>query len=499
LSLAAANAARDAEIYQVPKHTKVKSKSDQPKAGNLKRRNVHRESEILRSSFNQIINFKDNEGRPLGEYKARPQCLTGVPMELRECKYLGSRYQHSYPMNISALKQMLNCWPEVIGGLDFLRKLYLEYESRQEISLFDLWRLSRLGGDLPGYLLLREHNPLGDNELPAFVAALFKVVIGITTTIRSQFIENIPDEGYSIHAPAQPTLLFEYAESRDLLIGKEQVCAGPQRLIMETLQFLTYGQADTAPNPKQIKSLLPDSKRFFDYSSHLMDCHLISLLFDAINSCLVHDVACLLEKGSETMGALQSFRAGLLSALDEPKLASENVLFKAVSILGHEERARLGPLLGLLTDAKAGPPQNCLRAIAQSMASVWQRSHALQVDQMMHLLSKSNGRMKSPKLRELQPIVKPLVIYLEVEWWWLEALKMVEAGLKRSLGRTASPARIKSFDSLLTDSPVRSFFQRALGIKIQHQGQGTIVRLGKAVLRFERESPPRAVREFVPV
>jgi hypothetical protein len=63
------------------------------------------------------------------------------------------------------------------------------------------------------------------------------------------------------------------------------------------------------------------------------------------------------------------------------------------------------------------------------------------VDQIVRLLSRSKERKVSTELPLLQPIVKQLVTYLEVEWLWLEALKIVEARLKKSLGRARSMAK----------------------------------------------------------
>lgn len=453
------------------------------------RKNANDQIELLRCSFSQIIHFKDDEGRPIGEYKAPPRRLKGVPMELAQCRYQGSRYLHSFPMNISALKQMRGCWPEVIGSLDFLRKLYLKHHPCKEISLFDLWRISRLGGDLPGYLLLRERDALRDKELPAFVAALFKVVIGITSTIRSQFLESTTGESDSIYSPGDPALVYEYAERRELLIGKEQVCAGPQIMIMETLQLLTYGRSNTEPNSKPIKSLIPSTKSFFDYSCHMMSCQIISLLFDAINHCIAHDASRKLRRTGQAGQAQQSFLAGLLNELDEVKRVDESGLLKAMSVVDGEERARLGSVFcSMLIDVAQGRRKNHLREIAHAMASIWKSPQDIMVDRMMHFLRNPNGKRESPDIHLLRPIVEQLVIYLEVEWLWLQALTVIEACLKESLGRVPTMPGLKALEVMVSDSSLRSFFQRAFHLKFSHSEKETIVRRGRAVMRFQHST-----------
>ncbi len=188
------------------------------------------QTQLWRSSFQNIIQYRDSEGRPLGEYKSNAHAREGVPMLLKECPYPDSRYNHSFPMNVSALDQIIHNWDSVINALDFLRALYIHHSGRSQISMLDLWRIGRMGECLPSFLLFREKEPVSDGALPPFVGALFKVVIGINASIQLQYIEEKLVEGRVDESAVEPASVYQYADARGLLIGPDMVCAGPKNM-----------------------------------------------------------------------------------------------------------------------------------------------------------------------------------------------------------------------------------------------------------------------------
>src|SRR5436309_10642955 len=93
----------------------------------------------LSQLMNLEIGFRDEEGRPLAENKVPPNRREDVPMELTECPYSGSRHRHFKPMNVTALKQMINHWPEVISQFNCMRNFCVAQKNRNEITLLDFF------------------------------------------------------------------------------------------------------------------------------------------------------------------------------------------------------------------------------------------------------------------------------------------------------------------------------------------------------------------------
>src|SRR5215831_5344119 len=85
------------------------------------------ESEWLVSRVLDVGEFRDCDGRPIGEGKVpkerRPR---GVPFELRPCSYPGRRseVQPDRPMNVSAMTRLVSTFPEALGALVIFREEY---------------------------------------------------------------------------------------------------------------------------------------------------------------------------------------------------------------------------------------------------------------------------------------------------------------------------------------------------------------------------------------
>ena len=104
------------------------------------------ESEWLVSRVLDVGEFRDCDGRPIGEGKVpkerRPR---GVPFELRPCPYPGRRseVQPDRPMNVSAMTRLVSTFPEALGALVIFREEYCRRFQIAQLSLFDLWRAKR--------------------------------------------------------------------------------------------------------------------------------------------------------------------------------------------------------------------------------------------------------------------------------------------------------------------------------------------------------------------
>ena len=88
-----------------------------------------------RSSFQNIIRFRDTDGRPLGEGKLPVDAIVDVPMERRTCAYADSRCGHAQPMNVSALQQVRQHWDDCRALLAWLRQLHLELTGTDTVTL----------------------------------------------------------------------------------------------------------------------------------------------------------------------------------------------------------------------------------------------------------------------------------------------------------------------------------------------------------------------------
>lgn len=227
-----------------------------------------------------IDSIVDTDGRPLREHSAPLELQKGVPMELIECSYPGSRYKHKNPMNISALRQMTEHWDELISGLLCLRNLYVQ--SSNKVRLIDLWRIGMLGEILPQYLTYRAHNPVSHSAMPPFVAAIYKVMIGLNTSIFKLAQTTLLSSPDTVDQEVDPEKLFAFVESDNLLIGVKQVCAGPEGMIRKAIRLLVTG-AEAPPNSEASNiKLIGDTKAFLEFSWCIANEKILSALYFSI-------------------------------------------------------------------------------------------------------------------------------------------------------------------------------------------------------------------------
>src|SRR5690349_13823480 len=105
----------------------------------------------LSQLMNLEIGFRDEEGRLLAENKAPLELRSEISTELSECPYTGSRYRHYKPMNVSALRQMVNHWPLLSSVFNALREFCVSQKGANTITLLDLFKLTVAGYMVPSY------------------------------------------------------------------------------------------------------------------------------------------------------------------------------------------------------------------------------------------------------------------------------------------------------------------------------------------------------------
>jgi hypothetical protein len=174
----------------------------------------------------KIDRFRDDEGRPFGENKVPEEERRAACTELVECRYAGARHRRSKPMNVSALQQMVKNWPQVLGALDFIRGLYVG-ESRSSIVLLPFWKITNAASLAPSFLIYRAIRPLGDDQLPAFVAALYTASLGLFDTAQAMALNGILTSEMEKNSLVDVDSVYDFAEKHEIFIGATEVCAVP--------------------------------------------------------------------------------------------------------------------------------------------------------------------------------------------------------------------------------------------------------------------------------
>ncbi|HVS39565.1 MAG TPA: hypothetical protein VMS17_28670 [Gemmataceae bacterium] len=283
--------------------------------------------EALHEWTRRTTTMRDDEGRPLGESKALEQ-VRGVPLELRTCPYAGSRHNHTRPMNVSALKQMLAHWDHILGGLELLRSLYCEQAQREAMRLIDVWRIGGLTTSLIDFAFLRAWAPFRDGELPAQAAVLYKAPLGVALTTSAMWA----DGAKRFDSPVDAEMLYEYADRSGHFIGLKQVCAGPVALVEEVLHKVVDGGGGRGDSSKAA-AVMGDSERFLRYAHAAAALSLLRMAHDRLDAGMALQLAQVL--------------ADDLAAPAMPEALERK--FRIANRLGFDVGARLNVLDELLT------------------------------------------------------------------------------------------------------------------------------------------------------
>lgn len=202
----------------------------------------------------------DVAGRPVGE--GRAAAFRHVETRMQTCPYAGGRHQHGKPMNVSALRQILPVWEEIVTLLSWLAQLFRPSRQTEVTTCDDLALVAGAGIFLADFLVLRGYRPLRSGEIPVVISGLYKVCLGFQLatflgSMRERFADAKPER--------LPDAAGFYAnlEAQDLLIGESEVCAGSPAMIMEAFEAMTNPRVLThAALPADCTRLEIDWKRF---------------------------------------------------------------------------------------------------------------------------------------------------------------------------------------------------------------------------------------------
>jgi hypothetical protein len=268
-----------------------------------------------------VHEYLDVAGRPVGE--GRAAVFQHVQTEMQVCPYAGGRHHHDKPMNVSALRNIIPVWEQIITMLSWLSQRYVA-RRRTEITTYeDLTMVTSTGVFLADFVVLRRHKPLGSHEIPLLISGLYKVCLGFQLATFLGFMqERFADETAPKRLPNAADF-YDYLEANELLIGEAEVCAGSPAMIMQAYDAMTGGR-EVAP-----EALPPDCARleiaweqhdlFTDHAANMWN-ELVMYVIDSAQYCpeladprLPTDVqdrlnACLKQRGTQLLAG----QAGLV-------------------------------------------------------------------------------------------------------------------------------------------------------------------------------------------
>ena len=228
----------------------------------------------------------DSEGRQVGEANVFPKSLRiDVPTEWRSCPYPGSRYMDERPMNVTALKSMRTCWPQMMVALLHIRNAYLQRYPlmRHGWTVGGLEALSTLVLAVPTYLLMRKHKRVLNGELHPALSSMFRITDGLRLTMHKMIFVPFVEPTLAADAPMTSAEIYEYSERTHSFSSDHGVCAGPKAMIDEFFSVLIDGipikNASSVVLDSQIQAALDDIAPAFDYG--LLGLQAFAVIFSA--------------------------------------------------------------------------------------------------------------------------------------------------------------------------------------------------------------------------
>ncbi|MGE0484411.1 MAG: hypothetical protein AB7Q81_09755 [Gammaproteobacteria bacterium] len=217
----------------------------------------------------------DDESRQVGEANVFPPALrVETPTEWRTCPYQGTRFFNERPMNITALKGMRACWPQMMTALARIRAAYLQRFAGAGApwTVGDVERLATLVLAVPTYALVRATAPGPVARLHPALSSLFRVTDGLRMVMHQMLFIPIGEPTRAPDAAVSAADIHAYAERNYSFHSEHGVCAGPRAMIDEFLAVIVDGRVipsvTDAPLDAAVAAALDDLDAAFDYAMH---------------------------------------------------------------------------------------------------------------------------------------------------------------------------------------------------------------------------------------
>ncbi len=416
-----------------------------------------------RSSFQNIIRFRDTDGRPLGEGKLPADAVLDVPMERRTCPYADSRAAHARPMNVSALQQVRRHWEDCRALLAWLRQLHVELTGAGAVTLSDLWRIARLGQSLPAWIVLRRDDPLPEDALPPAIAVAFKVVIGLTYAVQSQHLATWLAGTYDAHDAADRAGLIAHCDAHGLLVGAAEVCAGPPAMIAEIVDLLIDGPAQPLALPP-CAAAIGDGAGFAAYAEHAVRFQAGAYVMDLFSHALGHVVVSTITPAR--FGARADVAAAAIGAVRDG-MSKHPLLCPAIELppdaltrLAHSIHRFMVGVSPVATRTDAGIIE---------LIQTWSRSRAAAETALAWFV----GGQPAPML------ISILAAQLALEQHWLRLNRLGDRDLERALGHEPPPFPLARFDGALGATVLRQCLETLCDVTIEQDDDGARLRRGR--------------------
>lgn len=214
----------------------------------------------MKDLFKLLVSYQmdeelDTEGRPLGEQRAF-QLYNPIKTLKIKCNYPGSRFHNAKPMNVSALKQIRENTNDILYLFSRLRQQVSKKGNFDKLSYLDVWEIASRAILLPLFIKLDNKQ-----QIPAYAAGLYKAAFGLISVAMKLTLNETRGEDL----PVDPSYLFQCAEESGELIGANEVCAAPEKLIKDVVHSIIYG--DSLDKKTSAIDLL-NIENFLDFSKN---------------------------------------------------------------------------------------------------------------------------------------------------------------------------------------------------------------------------------------
>jgi hypothetical protein len=364
---------------------------------------------VLRLSEERF--HRDDEDRPVREGRTPAEHLRADDIEWKPCPYAGSRLDKR--MNVSALRQMSAHWDEMLAALGFLRAAYTDARGGYEHNLMDIWRVSQLGSALPWYFILH------GRACPAYAAALSKATLGVGIWGAQLLVDT--RSGWRPPARFTSQHMLELAERTGTLLARDEVCAGPDKMLLKFFDVLTE---DAFPSEHALRD---EHDRVMLFGAHYLGLKQMLWVFCLMRRFLLADCRAVLGDRAD-VGALLAAPCEPLDlyALEPPAPAAVPLPMRAMWFLS---------VVDMMIPIAPDGSDRGIRDIACHMADAMGESVVTDT------------------------VARAAAIFATLDRLFGEALDIAEAGLRRA---TNVPAATRAFDAASRDraqvTPARSFF-----------------------------------------
>lgn len=448
------------------------------------------EQPLVVLTFSRRVDYRDDEGRPLGEGKVAPALRAHVPLELRSCPYPGSRHQHPHPMNVSAIRQVRKHLDEAVSHLLVLRRLYFERQTPAEVTFAELWRFGMLPDALPGYLSLRAREPYPSGTFPASLAAMAKLVFGINLITHVLSVRaHLP--GWEV-PPVTAAAVHALTEKERHLIGPAEVCSAPPALIHEMLECVISGRGPATATESSLPRILGDVPSFLRFAADHANLRTLGVIVHLLRRSHFSDLAEVFTAASAPAEARERFASAAAVARggrdaevlnvgetshDEVEALARRVAALEPSARGAVVASLLDRLLTFHDDRGATAAIESFRALAE----LWTAAPAPALPAIASLLQET-PETAWLGLDTARAVAAALTVQARLEQSLLRILSAIEEDLALALGYAiASPPTDADLENVVGFT-ARSFFRDALRVEIASTTTGSTIRVGSSSL-----------------